>query len=200
MNVRERITGWPYPGPTPRVSSQTGGNGAHGQINVGGPKIGRNHVGPASFPLGVVPTRTPVIDPTRWPMPASAEPGSHHHRHALSRRAFMGSMASVAGAAMGVGMLPASVLAAKPSSMPKPTANVFDGTPFHFTGFGPATDPSSIDDFNGFVGVADVQGTGTATNPDGTTETLLFDTDMRFMSGVYVGQDGAVHKGAFRFV
>ena len=45
-----------------------------------------------------------------------------------------------------------------------------------------------------------MQGTGTATNPDGTTETLLFDTDMRFMSGVYVGQDGAVHKGAFGFV
>jgi hypothetical protein len=110
-------------------------------------------------------------------------------------------MASVAGAAMGVGVLPASVLAAKPSSsMPKPTANVFDGTPFHFTSFGPSNDPSSIYDFNGFVGVADVQGTGTATNPDGTTETLLFDTDMRFMSGVYVGQDGSVHKGAFGFV
>jgi hypothetical protein len=38
---------------------------------------------------------------------------------------------------------------------------------------------SSIADFNGFIGVADVQGNGTATNPDGSTETLLFDTDMR---------------------
>jgi hypothetical protein len=112
----------------------------------------------------------------------------------------MGSMAGVAGAAMGASLLPTSVLAAKPSSSaPKPTPNtVFDM--FHVTFFGPGIDPSSIGDFNGFVGVADVQGTGTATNPDGSTESLLFDTDMRFMSGVYVGQDGAVHKGAFGFV
>ena len=115
----------------------------------------------------------------------------------------MGSMASVAGAAMGVGLLPTSVLAAKPSnSAPKPTTSsvVVNGVTFHFTFFGPGIDPSSITDFNGFVGVADVQGTGTATNPDGSTESLLFDTDMRFMSGVYVGQDGAVHKGSFGFV
>ena len=61
-------------------------------------------------------------------------------------------------------------------------------------------DGSSITDFNGFVGVAEVQGTGSATNANGTTETLVFDTDMRFMSGVYVGQDNNVHKGAFGFV
>ncbi len=144
--------------------------------------------------------RPVVVDATKWPISAPTELGSHHARHALSRRAFMGSVASVAGAAMGVGLLPAGVLAAKPtSSAPKPTPNtVFDT--FHVTFFGPGIDPSSIGDFNGFVGVADVQGTGTATNPDGSTETLLFDTDMRFMSGVYVGQDGAVHKGTFGFV
>ena len=143
------------------------------------------------------------VDPTRWALPPPAELGSHHARHALSRRAFLGSMAGVAGAAMGAGLLPTSVLAAKPSSStPKPTTSTVSvgGTDFHFTFFGPGIDPSSITDFNGFVGVADVQGTGTATNPDGSTETLLFDTDMRFMSGVYVGQDGAVHKGTFGFV
>jgi hypothetical protein len=143
------------------------------------------------------------IDPTKWGIPPPAELSSHHIRHALSRRAFIGSMAGVAGAAMGAGLLPTSVLAAKPSSsMPRPTTNTVpvNGTDFHFTFFGPGIDPSSITDFNGFVGVADVQGTGTATNPDGSTETLLFDTDMRFMSGVYVGVDGAVHKGTFGFV
>jgi len=141
-----------------------------------------------------------VLEPTKWAVRAPTELGTHHARHGLSRRAFMGSMASVAGAAMGVSLLPTSVLAAKPlSSAPKPTPNtVFDT--FHVTFFGPGIDPSSIGDFNGFVGVADVQGTGTGTNPDGSTETLLFDTDMRFMSGVYVGQDGAVHKGTFGFV
>jgi hypothetical protein len=86
--------------------------------------------------------------------------------------------------------------------LPKPTTNVLSagGLDFHLTAFGPGMDPSSITDFNGFVGVADVQGTGMATNPDGSTEQLLFDTDMRFMSGVYVGVDGRVHKGTFAFV
>jgi len=108
-----------------------------------------------------------VLEPTKWPVRAPTELGAHHARHALSRRAFMGSMASVAGAAMGVSLLPTSVLAAKPSSSaPKPTPNtVFDT--FHVTFFGPGIDPSSIGDFNGFVGVADVQGTGTGTNPHG---------------------------------
>lgn len=115
----------------------------------------------------------------------------------------MGSMAGVAGAAAGAALLPASVLAAKPSNAaPRPTANttVVGGTTFHLTFFGPGIDPSSIGDFSGFVGVADVQGTGKATHPDGSSETLLFDTDMRFMSGAYVGMDGAVHKGAFGFI
>ena len=67
-------------------------------------------------------------------------------------------------------------------------------------GDGEWAEPNEITDFNGFVGVADVQGTGTATNPDGSTESLKFDTDMRFMSGVYVGEDNAVHKGVFGFV
>jgi len=115
----------------------------------------------------------------------------------------MGSMARVAGAAIGGGLLPASVMAAKPSnSAPKPTSSTvtLNGVTFQLSFFGSGIDPSSIGDFNGFVGVADVQGAGTATNPDGSTETLLFDTDMRFMSGVYVGVDGAVHKGSFGFV
>jgi hypothetical protein len=37
-------------------------------------------------------------------------------------------------------------------------------------------------------------------NPDGSVETLLFDTDMRFMQGTYVGLDGAVHHATFGFV
>jgi hypothetical protein len=115
----------------------------------------------------------------------------------------MGSVAGAAGAAVGAGLLPSTVFAAKSGNLaPKPTTNTVHIGPFdfHFTFFGPGIDPSSIWDFNGFVGVADVQGTGMATNPDGSTETLLFDTDMRFMSGVYVGVDGAVHKGTFGFV
>src|SRR5207247_9704570 len=128
-----------------------------------------------------------VLEPTKWPVRAPTELGAHHARHALSRRAFMGSMASVAGAAMGVSLLPTSVLAAKPSSSaPKPTPNtVFDT--FHVTFFGPGIDPSSIGDFDGFVGVADVQGTGTGTNQSVTTETLLFDLAMQYITCVCSG-------------
>ena len=142
-------------------------------------------------------------DATQWAIPPLADLASHHHRHALTRRAFIGTMAGTAGAALGAGLVPSIALAAKPAnSAPKPSTNAvtINGQTFHFTFFGPGVDATSIADFNGFVGVADVRGNGTATNPDGSTETLLFDTDMRFMSGVYVGVDGAVHKGTFGFV
>ena len=147
------------------------------------------------------------VDAQQWEIPPDTGLVSHHLRHAvrhaLTRRAFIGSMAAVTGAAAGAGLIPALARAAKPSNAaPVPTSNtvVVGGQTFHVTFFGPGVDPSSINDFNGKVGVADVQGTGTATNPDGSSETLLFDTDMRFMDGVYVGADGAIHKGAFGFV
>lgn len=115
----------------------------------------------------------------------------------------LGGAAGAAGGLVATALLPTGALAARRSNpAPKPTTNIinFNGLDFAVTFFGPGMDPSSITDFNGFVGVAQVQGTGTGTNPDGSEETLLFDSDMRFMSGVYVGQDGAVHKGAFGFV
>jgi hypothetical protein len=122
----------------------------------------------------------------------------------MTRRAFLGSTAAGAAGVVGATMLGAhpAFAAPKGNADPRPTTNIasFNGVDFHLTFFGPGLDPSVITDFNGFVGVADVQGTGTATNPDGSTETLLFDTDMRFMSGVYVANDGRVHNGTFGFV
>jgi hypothetical protein len=67
------------------------------------------------------------------------------------------------------------------------------------TFFGPGVDPSGLTDFSGVAGVADVQGTGTGTSRDSKSETLLFDTDMRFASGRYIGQDGLQHNGSFIF-
>ena len=54
-------------------------------------------------------------------------------------------------------------------------------------------DPSTITDFNGFIGVAHFEGTGT----DNSGNTLLWDADLRFMTGVYQGVDGNIHKGTF---
>jgi hypothetical protein len=131
----------------------------------------------------------------------SVHPGHHHHR--FSRRALLGGAAGVAGGVAAAGMLPGTAFAKpKGTADPKPTTSIVEigGLDFALTFFGPGLDPASITDFNGFVGVAQVQGTGTATYPDRPPETLLFDTDMRFMSGVYVAQDERVHKGAFAFV
>ena len=146
-----------------------------------------------------------VSQDLRIPAPVGVDaPRDRHLRHALSRRAFIASSAGAAGAVLGAGLLtPTTAGASKGSNpAPKPTTNhtTIGGVDFSLTFFGPGLDASSITDFNGFLGVADVQGTGTATNPDGTVETLLFDSDMRFMSGVYVAQDGRTHKGTFGFV
>jgi hypothetical protein len=144
------------------------------------------------------------VDSSGWPVPPSSKSSPHYARHGLSRRAFIGG-AAAAGASLGSGLLwPAAASAGSfsvPPPRPTPATTTVNGVAFHFVDpFHAGVDPSSITDFKGFVGVADVQGTGTARNPDGSVETLLFDTDMRFMQGTYVGLDGAVHHATFGFV
>jgi len=62
-------------------------------------------------------------------------------------------------------------------------------------------DPSTIFDFNGFIGQADLtlSGTGTDTTT-GETAPYGFHTDMRFMKGVFVDTEGRTQKGAFAFI
>jgi len=62
-------------------------------------------------------------------------------------------------------------------------------------------DPSVIFNFKGFVGVADLNLTGTGT--DLQTDASVpygFHTDMRFMHGVFVGTDLIERQGSFVFV
>jgi len=143
-------------------------------------------------------------DSTGSPVKFDSLLSSHYARHGFSRRAFIGGAAAATGATLGSGLLsPAVGLAGSHSHpAPRPTTAVFtiEGLDFHFTSFGPGVDPSSITDFKGVAGVQRLQGTGTARNPNGSVETLLFDTDMRFMKGVYLGKDRAVHRGTFGFV
>ena len=62
-------------------------------------------------------------------------------------------------------------------------------------------DPSTIFNFDGVIGQADLNLTGTGTDTTtGTSAQYGFHTDMRFMSGRFVGTDGKVHKGAFAFI
>jgi hypothetical protein len=89
-----------------------------------------------------------------------------------------------------------------------PGGNPFGGPVVHFGLPGPADntapsfprtiggEPSTITDFNGFIGGAHVEGTGT----DNHGTTLFWDVDLRFMDGVFKGDDGRIHQGTFALV
>jgi len=64
-------------------------------------------------------------------------------------------------------------------------------------------EPITIENFNGFSGLAYVGGEGLGRRVDrktGDVKILDFMADMRLMSGVYRGVDNAIHQGAFAFV
>jgi hypothetical protein len=122
----------------------------------------------------------------------------HFWSRALSRRQFLGTTAGAVGA-----------LAASPLWMPT-AAEASSEDPVPIPGgfapglhafVGPGVEPSTIFDFRGVTGVATVQGTGTGWNTvTGAKTALLFDSDMRFMQGRYVGVDGRRHRCTFGFV
>jgi hypothetical protein len=63
-------------------------------------------------------------------------------------------------------------------------------------------EPSTITDFNGFVGLAYLDGMVTQTNTKTHEVRRLpfLTSDMRFMQGVYVGEDGGVRHRTFGFI
>jgi hypothetical protein len=130
---------------------------------------------------------------------------AHFWERALSRRQFIGATAAAGGAAVTAGLwLPTLAEAANVAPRPIPGGTFLPpfNQSFHFffpTGPFPETvenklgDQSTITDFRGSVGVADV---GQNTGSDG----LLWKADVRFMKGTYVGVDDHRHSGAFAFV
>jgi hypothetical protein len=132
----------------------------------------------------------------RWSVPRA--------KRSMSRRRFLHAAAGTLGA-LGAGLLcPTPVRAAgrdpKPIpavfNFPGPADQMSDGTPAH-----PGNDPSSINDFDGYIGVAAMQGTGTGTNTDtGDMTPFLFDSDLRFMQGVYRSLDGRFIEGSLVLV
>jgi hypothetical protein len=72
---------------------------------------------------------------------------------------------------------------------------------FHIFLPGHRAEPLTITDFHGVVGIAEVQGHGRGRNlGTGKTRRLLYDVDLRFFKGTYVGRDEKVHHAAFSFV
>jgi hypothetical protein len=137
---------------------------------------------------------------------------AHFWERALTRGELLGTAAGAVGVAATAGLWsPAAAKAAglagsRPRPIPGGTTIGGLGT-FHFffpeaNPFSPVTiennrgDPSSITDFNGFIGVGDYSG---GTGMAGSTK-LFWQADLRFMKGRYVGEDGNQHRGAFAFV
>jgi hypothetical protein len=62
-------------------------------------------------------------------------------------------------------------------------------------------DPSTIYDFQGSIGQADLNLTGMGTDLNtGESRPYAFHTDMRFMDGVFLGTDARQHRGAVAFI
>jgi hypothetical protein len=77
------------------------------------------------------------------------------------------------------------------------SAAATDGTGTHPEG----RDPSTITNFSGFVGAADLLFSGTATDANtGAKATYQFHTDTRFMKGEFIASDEQRHRGAFAFI
>ncbi|HEV7216188.1 MAG TPA: hypothetical protein VGP33_13820 [Chloroflexota bacterium] len=130
---------------------------------------------------------------------------AHFWHRAVSRQRFLQSAAGVTGAALGAGLWPPTLAAAQgtgPKPIPGGIQPFGPGTEtFHIILPDHGTEPSTITDLNGVVGLAHVMGTGTGTDTTtGKTMPLLMDYDVRFMQGAYVGTDGARHSGTFTFI
>jgi hypothetical protein len=121
-----------------------------------------------------------------------------------------------AGAAAGAGLLAGSGL--RPPALadgddegerrdyrilPRPLPHITTPPGQHFNFPGPVTggDPSTITDFQGMIGQADLFFAGTGTDlHSGETAAYGFHTDWRFMAGEFIGVDGRRHKGTLSFI
>jgi hypothetical protein len=134
--------------------------------------------------------------------PSSRIGHTHFWERAISRGALLKGAAGAGGAAVTGGLwMPAAARAGRrtATAAPKPVPPNPALGGLHIYLPGENSEPSSITDLNGFVGIGAVRGEGTATLPDGSTQRLFFDVDNRFMKGEYVGEDGRLHHGTFAF-
>ena len=147
----------------------------------------------------------------------------------LSRRQFVGSTAGSLAAAAGLGSLlaacgraddgfPTSPIsprlslakAAQAEPVPIPGGTPALGGGFHVWAPAPPAagldsidaEPATITNFNGSVGLAYISGmvTRRSRSTGQTVELPFLDADMRFMTGVYRGDDGRVRRGTFGFI
>jgi hypothetical protein len=134
-------------------------------------------------------------------LPVAFRPLEPGHRHTPSRRQFLtagaglGAVALLGGQVIGAAPARAAPLAGEPRHIPGGIQPFGPGTEVFHVFFPGTGEPSTITDFNGFVGVAHVTGTGTGANAG-----LSFDVDNRFMTGEYIAVDGRHFKASFGFL
>jgi hypothetical protein len=137
----------------------------------------------------------------------------HFWERGLTRRQLVGRAAGAAGVLATSSVWFPAVAQAKRTApalpRPVPGGTTIDGAGlkhFYFPTDNPFStqtvangggDPSTITDFNGFVGVGDFTG---GTGKDGSGVGMFWNADLRFMSGEFIGTDGKHHHGAFAFV
>lgn len=135
----------------------------------------------------------------------------HNHFHfwerTFARRQLMKTVAGAAGLGLVSGLsLPRPALAQAKSGEPRPIpggVSPFGILIHHFplpapgTPLSQLTEPSEITDFNGVIGGTRIRGQGIGT---GFGLPLAFQTDMGFMQGEFVGEDGEHHNGTFVFI
>lgn len=138
-----------------------------------------------------------------WP----AGPGHRHglDRAGVSRRRFLALSAGATGMAIGAGIVGPGAAFARgrhfSAARPIPGGIEVNGQRFHVFEPEPGKEPSTITDFDGVVGVAHLSGEGTGTDTrTGRRSRLIYDVDMRFMDGTYVGFDGHRHDAVYGFV
>ena len=144
-----------------------------------------------------------------------AYPGHRHFaKRLLSRRGFLEKSGITLGVLAASGLVPELARAAAlkshginstTSATPLPIPGGLQllgpsGPLFHVFLPSPGVEPSTITNFNGFVGWAAVGGMGTHTVIGQVPEHLPFEADVRFMRGEFVGADGRNHHGAFAFI
>jgi hypothetical protein len=136
--------------------------------------------------------------------PIADHPQAHSHfwERALSRRHFLAAAGLAGGAVVtSSAWMPALAKTGPVAPRPIPYGTMLGGKLFHFQGTRPNMDESSIYDFKGTVGVANIDGPGAGTHAgEALPANSEFGSDNRFMTGVYVGVDGKKHHGTFGFI
>ena len=137
----------------------------------------------------------------------------HFAKRLLSRRGFLEKSGVTLGVLAASGLVPELARAAvkthgrnsTTSATPLPIPGGLQllgpaGPRFHVFLPAPGAEPSTITNFNGFVGWAAVGGMGTHTVVGQAPQHLHFESDVRFMIGEFVGADERNHHGAFAFI